>query len=276
MPLFHTMGLRSLLATVLAAGTWVPQAKFDADVSLDLITEEKVSALYLVPTIFWALLADRPSRRGHVGAQAGVRRGVDDADPGPEAGRDPEPRTVRQPLRQHRDLHVLDRTRQRRQARVRRPCGRLLPGPPRRSRPRRPPGPDRRRRASRARSRSRWTAPRRSPATGTGRTPTRSRSATGGTSPATWPPPTRTATCWVSGRVDDMINSGGENIYPDEIENALAGCPDLDEVIVVGTPHDKWGHAVTAFVVGPAGADPKSHARRRSRPTRATPPACRR
>ena len=57
---------------------------------------------------------------------------------------------------------------------------------------------------------------------------------------------------WVSGRVDDMINSGGENIYPEEIENALARCPDLDEVIVVGTPDDKWGHAVTAFVVGPA------------------------
>ena len=32
----------------------------------------------------------------------------------------------------------------------------------------------------------------------------------------------------------------------------------LDEVIVTGTPHDKWGHAVTAFVVGPAGADPKA------------------
>ena len=55
-----------------------------------------------------------------------------------------------------------------------------------------------------------------------------------------------------------MINSGGENIYPEEIENALAACPDLDEVIVVGTPHDKWGHAVTAFVVAPAGAEPAS------------------
>ncbi len=54
MPLFHTMGLRSLLATVLAAGTWVPQAKFDADASLELIVREKVGALYLVPTIFWS------------------------------------------------------------------------------------------------------------------------------------------------------------------------------------------------------------------------------
>jgi 2-furoate---CoA ligase len=61
---------------------------------------------------------------------------------------------------------------------------------------------------------------------------------------------------WVAGRVDDMINSGGENIYPEEIENALAASPDLNEVIVVGTPHDKWGHAVTAFVVSAAGDTP--------------------
>ena len=79
-------------------------------------------------------------------------------------------------------------------------------------------------------------ARRRSPATGSGRTPTRSRSATAGTSPATSPPPTRTATSGSSGRVDDMINSGGENIYPDEIEAALARCPDIDDVCVVGCP----------------------------------------
>ena len=62
---------------------------------------------------------------------------------------------------------------------------------------------------------------------------------------------------WVSGRVDDMINSGGENIYPEEIERALAASPDLDEVIVAGTSHDKWGHAVTAFVVGKPGSTPE-------------------
>ena len=50
-----------------------------------------------------------------------------------------------------------------------------------------------------------------------------------------------------------MINSGGENIYPEEIENALAVCPDVAEVVVAATPHDKWGQAVTAFVVGSAG-----------------------
>ena len=37
MPLFHTMGVRTLLASILVAGTWVPQARFDAEESLELI-----------------------------------------------------------------------------------------------------------------------------------------------------------------------------------------------------------------------------------------------
>ena len=46
---------------------------------------------------------------------------------------------------------------------------------------------------------------------------------------------------WVSGRVDDMINSGGENLYPDEIEAVLARCPAVSAVVVVGLPDDRWG-----------------------------------
>jgi 2-furoate---CoA ligase len=61
---------------------------------------------------------------------------------------------------------------------------------------------------------------------------------------------------WVAGRVDDMINSGGENVYPDEIEAALVRCPELDDVVVVGLPDERWGQAVTAFVVPAAGTSP--------------------
>ncbi|MBO0829209.1 MAG: AMP-binding protein, partial [Streptosporangiales bacterium] len=61
---------------------------------------------------------------------------------------------------------------------------------------------------------------------------------------------------WVAGRVDDMINSGGENIYPDEIEAALARCPAVDDICVVGLPDERWGSAVTAFFVPVTGLDP--------------------
>jgi 2-furoate---CoA ligase len=57
---------------------------------------------------------------------------------------------------------------------------------------------------------------------------------------------------WVAGRVDDMIISGGENIHPVEVEEVLARHPGVSEVAVVGEPDERWGERVTAFVV-PAG-----------------------
>lgn len=54
---------------------------------------------------------------------------------------------------------------------------------------------------------------------------------------------------WVSGRVDDMIITGGENVYPVEVEEELSRHPDVAEVAVVGVPDERWGSAVTAFVV---------------------------
>jgi 2-furoate---CoA ligase len=59
---------------------------------------------------------------------------------------------------------------------------------------------------------------------------------------------------YVSGRVDDMIISGGENIHPTEVEEVLARHPRVQDVAVVGAPDEKWGQRVTAFVV-PAGPD---------------------
>jgi len=51
------------------------------------------------------------------------------------------------------------------------------------------------------------------------------------------------------GRVDDMIVSGGENIYPREVEEVLYRCPGLQEAAVVGLPDARWGSIVAAFVV---------------------------
>ncbi|MEY2196417.1 long-chain fatty acid--CoA ligase [Neobacillus sp. BF23-41] len=54
---------------------------------------------------------------------------------------------------------------------------------------------------------------------------------------------------FIVGRKKDMIITGGENVYPLEIEQWLAEHPDIDEVAVLGLPDKKWGEIVTAFIV---------------------------
>jgi len=51
-----------------------------------------------------------------------------------------------------------------------------------------------------------------------------------------------------------MIVSGGENIYPAEVENAVFGHPAVADVAVIGVPDEKWGEAVKAIVVLKPGA----------------------
>jgi len=53
---------------------------------------------------------------------------------------------------------------------------------------------------------------------------------------------------FVTGRVDDMIISGGENISPVEIESVLSLHPNVGEAAVVGLPDERWGQRVVAFV----------------------------
>ncbi|MBI1250911.1 MAG: long-chain-fatty-acid--CoA ligase [Alphaproteobacteria bacterium] len=54
---------------------------------------------------------------------------------------------------------------------------------------------------------------------------------------------------YVHDRVKDMIISGGENIYPAEVESAIYGHPAVADVAVIGVPDEKWGEAVKAMVV---------------------------
>lgn len=84
----------------------------------------------------------------------------------------------------------------------------------------------------------------------------------------------RTADCWfptgdagalsqegqlsVFGRVDDMITTGAEKVWPVAIERILADLPDIAEVAVVGRPDPEWGQAVTAVVVPADPAQPPS------------------
>jgi long-chain acyl-CoA synthetase len=60
---------------------------------------------------------------------------------------------------------------------------------------------------------------------------------------------------FIHDRVKDMIVSGGENIYPAEIENVLMSHPAVADVAVIGVPSDRWGETVKAIVVdAPGGA----------------------
>ena len=72
---------------------------------------------------------------------------------------------------------------------------------------------------------------------------------------------------YIHDRVKDMIISGGENVYPAEVENALYSHPAIADVAVIGVPDARWGEAVKACVVVKQGmsvseADLIAHARR--------------
>lgn len=60
---------------------------------------------------------------------------------------------------------------------------------------------------------------------------------------------------FVTGRLDDVIVRGGENISPGEIENVLISHPQVRDAAVVGVPSEQWGETVGAVIVGDAPAD---------------------
>ncbi|EWY40871.1 4-chlorobenzoate--CoA ligase [Skermanella stibiiresistens SB22] len=60
---------------------------------------------------------------------------------------------------------------------------------------------------------------------------------------------------FVTGRVDDMIITGGENVSPVEVENVLSLCDGVLEVAVAGLPDERWGQKVVAFIRRGSGID---------------------
>ena len=65
---------------------------------------------------------------------------------------------------------------------------------------------------------------------------------------------------FLTDRVKDMIISGGENVYPAEVENVLADHPTVADVAVIGVPDDRWGETVKAIVVRKPGVDARPEA----------------
>jgi acyl-CoA synthetase (AMP-forming)/AMP-acid ligase II len=71
----------------------------------------------------------------------------------------------------------------------------------------------------------------------------------------------------IDGREDDMIVSGGENVFPGEVENTLAAHPDVADVAVVAVPDEEFGQRLAAYVVAagdrPSDDELRSHVKER-------------
>ncbi|MGD9536170.1 MAG: AMP-binding protein [Alphaproteobacteria bacterium] len=63
---------------------------------------------------------------------------------------------------------------------------------------------------------------------------------------------------YILDRKNDMLISGGYNVYPREVEDVLLGCDGVVEAAVVGLPDEKWGDRVHAVVAGRTGLDPEA------------------
>jgi 2-furoate---CoA ligase len=241
MPLYHTMGIHSLLAMHLVGGCFVPQARWDAGEALRLIEAERITSLYLAPTLFHDLVhhpelepRDVSSVRalGYAGAAMNstlVRRCADVFSPGVfvnhygsteiytfTIGRDQlaKPGCAGRPAVNTR-LRLLE-------------SGEVSVDL-----------------ASDEAFRGYWNRPdadEKAIQDGWYRTGDTGHLDDDGD-------------LWIDGRVDDMIVSGGENVHPLEVEDVLASHPGVVEVAVIGVPDERLGHHVTAIVVGTASAE---------------------
>lgn len=63
---------------------------------------------------------------------------------------------------------------------------------------------------------------------------------------------------FIRDRIKDLIISGGENVFPGEVEDVILSCPGVAEVAVIGIPSQEWGEEVKAIVVAAPGARPSA------------------
>ena len=248
MPLYHTMGVRSLIAMSLVGGTFVCLPRYDTKKALALIAAEKITNLYLVPTLYHELVhaqefasaelssvrklgfAGAPMTDGllkklneafrpdlfvnHYGSSEIYTFTIDQNAPGKpgsagKAGINQDIRVVKLNAASASDLAAPNEEGE---------IIALLAGDESFE------GYWRRPDADAKALREGWYF-------------------TGDTGFVD-----RDGDLFVTGRVDDMIITGGENVSPVEIESCLSLHPSVLEVAVVGLPDEKWGKVVTAFV----------------------------
>ena len=255
MPLYHTMGVRSLLAMALIDGCFVCQPRFDAGAALRLIADERLTNLYLVPTLYHDILehpdfaaADVSSVRklGFAGMSMtdGLLKRLDTAfkpdlfvnhygssevytfticDNAPAKPGSAGKAGINQRIRVVRlgayDPDAIAAPGEEGEIAADLVSDEAFEGYWKR--------PDANEKAIRAG----WYF-------------------TGDTGYVD-----RDGDLYVTGRVDDMIITGGENVSPVEIESLLSLHPAVAEVAVAGLPDERWGQRITAFVKRAATVD---------------------
>ena len=248
MPLYHTMGVRSLLAMALVDGAFICQHHFDAAAALQLIARERITSLYLVPTLYHDLVGHPDfaacdtgsvTKLGFAGAAMpdGLLKRVDAAFcPALFVNHygsseiytfTTEPRAAVKPgsagkagLNQR--IQVIKFGADSPDVRVATgEVGQIIADM-----------------ASDEAFEGYWRRP-----------DADARALRGG-----WYFTGDTGyfdaegDLFVTGRVDDMIISGGENVSPAEIESVLSLHPAVAEVAIAGVPDERWGQRITAFV----------------------------
>jgi 2-furoate---CoA ligase len=248
MPLYHTMGVRSLLAMALVNGTFVCLPRFEAGVALRLIARERISNLYLVPTLYHDLI-------GH--PDLGVTDTSSVRKIGFAGAAMPEGLLKRVDTAFRPDLFVNHYGSSEIYTFTVEPRAAAKPGSAGK------PGINQRIRVIRLGADS---ADARAVAGENGqiiadlasdeafegywrRPDADVRALRGGwyfTGDTGYVDANRDL--FVTGRVDDMIVSGGENVSPVEIESILSLHPAVLEVAVAGLPDERWGQRIAAFV----------------------------
>ena len=255
MPLYHTMGARSLLAMALIDGTFVAMRRFDAGLAIELIERERVTNLYLVPTLYHDLLAHRrftPERvrsvrkLGFAGAPMHdallarlqqafqpelfvnhygssevytftiSQRAAAKAGSAGRAGLNARIRVVKLDANSASDLAAAGEE------------GQIIADA-----------------AGDEAFEGYWKRP-----DADAKSLREGWYFTGDTGYLDVD-----GDLFVTGRVDDMIISGGENISPVDIESVLSLHPAVDEVAVAGLADERWGQRVVAFVKRKAPVD---------------------
>jgi 2-furoate---CoA ligase len=248
MPLYHTMGVRSLLAMALVDGAFICQQQFDAAAGLQLIAHERITSLYLVPTLYHDLVGhpefaawdtNSVTKLGFAGATMpdGLLKRVDAAF---------RPALF---VNHYGSSEIYTFTIEPRAAAKPGSAGKA--GLNQRIRVVKL-GADNPDKAAATGEEGQVIADMASDEAFEGywRRPDADARAlhngwyfTGDTGYLDFE-----GDLFVTGRVDDMIISGGENVSPGEIESVLSLHPAVAEVAVAGLPDERWGQRITAFV----------------------------